>query len=108
MNPLTLLDSILADWASPRVRRTIHLTLLLIAALGTIWLSADGDWGKAVTALMATLYTGSNFANTPVAYEPTTSQTYAEAESDLLDASDSEATERIEETNDQGGVSPNP
>ena len=64
MNPLTLIDSILEDWASPRVRRLIHGLLLLAATLAGLWLAADGDWIEALGALVAAMYVGSNHANT--------------------------------------------
>jgi hypothetical protein len=70
MNPLDLLDSILIDWASPRVRRLIHTLLLLGTALLTIWLSVDGDWKQALIALVAVLYTASNRSNTPAVTLP--------------------------------------
>lgn len=64
MNPFTLLDSLLADYASPRVRRLIH-TLILLACTGvTIWLGAEGDWRSALLTLAAALYAGANKANT--------------------------------------------
>lgn len=66
INPLTLIDSILKDWASPRVRRTLHALLLLAATVATVWLSANGDWKQAVAAFVALLYVGSNHANTGV------------------------------------------
>lgn len=64
MNPLSLLDSILADWASPRVRRLIHGLVLLAVVLLGIWLAAEGDWKKALAALAAAVYAGANHANT--------------------------------------------
>lgn len=64
MNPFTLLDSILADYASPRVRRLIHTLILLACAGVTIWLGAEGDWREALLALAAALYAGANKANT--------------------------------------------
>lgn len=64
LNPLTVLDQILADWASPRVRRTIHGLLALAASLVSIYLAAGGNWGEAALSLAALLYAGSNHANT--------------------------------------------
>ncbi len=64
LNPLALLDSILVDWASPRVRRLIHGLLLFAAFCATGWLAVDGDWKKALAALAAAIYVGSNHANT--------------------------------------------
>lgn len=64
LNPLHILDSILEDWASARVRRTIHSLLLLVAALGGLYLASDGDWLKALVALLALVYTAANRANT--------------------------------------------
>ena len=64
LNPLTVLDQILADWASPRVRRTIHGLLALAASLVSIYLAAGGNWGEAAMSLAALLYAGSNHANT--------------------------------------------
>lgn len=65
MNPLTLIDSLLIDYASPRVRKAVHTTLLLLAVLGTIVLGAEGEWKEAVLALIAAIYAGANQANTP-------------------------------------------
>lgn len=64
MNPLTLIDTILEDWASPRVRRLIHGLLLLAVTLAGIWLAAGGDWIEALGALVAAVYVSSNHANT--------------------------------------------
>lgn len=64
-NPLHLLDSLLSDWASPRVRRLIHGLLLLAAVIIGIWLAVDGDWKEFVAAMIAAVYAASNVANTP-------------------------------------------
>lgn len=65
MNPFDLLDSLLLDWASPRVRRSIHTVLLLVAGLVSVYLAVDGDWGQFAISLIATLYAAANKANTP-------------------------------------------
>ena len=65
LNPLALLDSILADWASPRVRRLVHGVLLLLVVILSLWLAAGGDWLAFAGALAAAVYAGSNHANTP-------------------------------------------
>jgi len=65
MNPMTYLDAILSDYATPKVRRLVHSILLLTAVLVTIVLSVDGDWKKALIAFAATIYAGANHANTP-------------------------------------------
>lgn len=67
MNPLTIIDGILADWASPRVRRLVHALILLAGLVGSAWLAADGDWKAAAAALIAGLYGGANHANVPPA-----------------------------------------
>ena len=64
LNPLSLLDNLLADWASPKVRRLVHGLLLLVASVASIYLAVEGDWRKFIVALIATLYVGSNRANT--------------------------------------------
>lgn len=64
MNPLTLLDKILEDWASERVRRLVHGLLVLAAVIVTIVLAAGGDWREALAALVAAIYAGANHANT--------------------------------------------
>lgn len=67
MNPLHLLDSVLADWVSPRVRRAIHALIMLAVALVAIWMAVDGDWVEMIIAIATTLYAASNTANTPPA-----------------------------------------
>ena len=64
LNPLTLLDNVLEEYASPRARRAIHAALMLVAAGVTIYLAAGKDWEQALIALAATLYTAANKANT--------------------------------------------
>lgn len=66
MNPITILDGILADYASARVRRLIHSLILLTVAVVTIWLAADKDWQEALIALAVTVYAAANKANTDV------------------------------------------
>lgn len=66
MNPLTLLDTILGDWATPRVRRAVHNTILLVVVIAGIWLESKGDWKEALGALVAAIYAAANRANTPV------------------------------------------
>lgn len=65
MNPITILDLLLADYASPRVRRLIHALILLVATGYTIYLAADKDWREALITLGAALYAAANKANTP-------------------------------------------
>lgn len=71
MNPFAVLDGLLADYASPKVRRTMH-SLLVLAAIGaSIFLAADGDWEVALGTGIAALYAWANRANTdPVPSEP--------------------------------------
>lgn len=64
LNPFTIIDGILSDYASPRARRLIHSLLLLATVVVGIWLSVDGDWKEALIALGAALYTWANRANT--------------------------------------------
>ena len=64
MNPFTILDSLLADYASPRVRRLIHGLIALACTGVTIWLGAEGDWRLALLTLAAALDAGANKANT--------------------------------------------
>lgn len=64
LNPFNLLDSILEDYASPRLRRLIHTLILLVVAVVAIWLAAEGDWKKFLVALGATFYAAANKANT--------------------------------------------
>lgn len=73
LNPLALIDAVLADWASERVRRSVHALILLGASAVTIWLAAEGDWKVALLSLAAVLYAGSNHANTPDSALPTDS-----------------------------------
>jgi hypothetical protein len=65
LNPLALLDALLADWASPRVRRLIHTLLALVLVVVTAVLAAGGDWKVALGTLLAALYAAINKANTP-------------------------------------------
>lgn len=65
-NPLALLDMLLADWASPKVRRLIHGLLTLALGLVALWLAMEGDWQEFLLALVAAVYAGANKANTPV------------------------------------------
>lgn len=73
MNPFAVLDGLLADYASPKVRRTLH-SLLVLAAIGaSIFLAAEKDWEVAVGTLVAALYAWANRANTePVPSEQPT------------------------------------
>lgn len=64
LNPFTIVDSILADYASPRVRRLIHSLILLVVALVTIYLAADKEWKEFIISLGVTLYAAANKANT--------------------------------------------
>lgn len=70
LNPLTLLDNVLEEYASPRARRAIHAALMLVAALVTIYLAVGKDWEQALIALAATLYTAANKANTDPVIKP--------------------------------------
>lgn len=65
MNPLIYLDSLLQDWASPKVRRVIHSLVLLLLGLFALWQTFDGNWEAVVGALAAAVYAESNRANTP-------------------------------------------
>ena len=65
LNPLVLLDILLADWVSPKVRRGLHNLILFVVAIVAIWLAADGDWWQFLVALVGALYAASNRANTP-------------------------------------------
>lgn len=64
MNPISILDSILVDYASPRARRLMHSLIFLGVALVMVWQAAEGDWKKALLALAATVYAAANKANT--------------------------------------------
>lgn len=64
LNPLHLLDTLLHDYASPRVRRGIHTGILLVLSLFAIWQGVDGDWRQFIAALGVLLYAGANRANT--------------------------------------------
>lgn len=66
LNPLALIDSLLKDWTSPRVRRLIHGLLSLALALVALWSATEGNWQAFAAALAAALYTESNRANTGV------------------------------------------
>lgn len=70
MNPLDILDAILADWVSPRARRLIHSLLLLAAVVTAGWLASDGDWGEALIAAVAAFYAASNRSNTQPNLKP--------------------------------------
>jgi hypothetical protein len=63
-NPLEIIDQILSDWASPKVRRLVHGLIALAAVVTAIVLAADGDWVVAVIALIAAVYPAANKANT--------------------------------------------
>lgn len=76
LNPLTILDSLLGDWATPKVRRLIHGLVLLAVAVAGIWLAANGDWTEFIVAIVAAVYAAANKANTPA--------------TDLADAGDDE------------------
>lgn len=66
-NPLTMLDSLLSDWASPRVRRLIHALIAAALLVVSAILAADGDWKAALLSLAVTAYAAMNKANTPPA-----------------------------------------
>lgn len=65
MSPFALLDALLTEWASPKVRRTLHALLSLGLVVGTIWIAAEGDWKVALGTLVAALYAEANRVNTP-------------------------------------------
>jgi len=65
LNPFTMLDSLLEDYASPKVRRLIHTVILIGIAIVAIFLGADRDWQQFVIALGVALYAAMNKANTP-------------------------------------------
>lgn len=87
MNPITILDQLLADYASPRVRRLIHSLVLLGVALYTVFEAAGRDWKQAGIALAVALYAAANKANTPATAldpaghdtQPEDDQSYEEA-----------------------------
>jgi hypothetical protein len=64
LNPFAVLDSILADYASPKVRRLFHTLILLVVAVVAMWMAAEGDWKKFVVALGVAFYAAANKANT--------------------------------------------
>lgn len=64
LNPFTILDSILEDYASPRTRRLVHSLILLVVAVVAIWMAAQGDWKKMLVAIGAAVYAEANRANT--------------------------------------------
>lgn len=64
MNPLHVLDRLMEDYASPKVRRTVHSLLLLVAFGVTTYLAFEGDWRQAALAAAAAIYTWANRANT--------------------------------------------
>lgn len=63
--PFDLLDALLADWASPRVRRLVHALLTIIMFVATTYLAADGNWKTAIISMLMGIYTSANHANTP-------------------------------------------
>lgn len=69
MNPITvlnnLLDTLLGDWASPRVRRLVHALIAAVLVVVSAVLAADGDWQAALISLAVTVYAAMNKANTP-------------------------------------------
>lgn len=66
MNPLTLLDSLLEDYLSPKARRTLHTVLVLAALAVTAVLTYNGDWREAALSLATAVYAWANRANTGV------------------------------------------
>lgn len=68
MNPFTIIDDILADYASDRTRLLIHRLILLVMIAVTIWQASDGDWKVALGTALAALYAGANGANTPPSF----------------------------------------
>lgn len=64
MNPIHAIDQLLGDWASPKVRRSLHSLVALVAFGITIWQGTDGDPKKAVVAGVVALYGAANKANT--------------------------------------------
>lgn len=88
-NPFALLDGLLADWVSPKVRRIIHTILFLIATVITIVLAAGGDWREALLTLFVAFYTGANRANTlPSEDDYDTDEGYIHDPQNELDAED--------------------
>lgn len=65
MNPLTIIDALLTEWASPKTRRLVHGLLGLALVVVSAWLAADQDWKVAATTLVLALYTEANRRNTP-------------------------------------------
>jgi len=71
MNPITILDGLLEDYASPRTRRLIHAAIALAVTLFSIWQAVEGNWVEFVSALAVALYAGANKANTaPIPEQP--------------------------------------
>lgn len=64
MHPFALLDTILKDWVSPRVRRLLHALLAVGLVVATAYYAADGDWKVALATLVAAAYAAANKANT--------------------------------------------
>ena len=85
INPLSILDSILADYLPPKGRRLVHSLIALGVFVFGIYEAAGGDWDKAIPGLLVALYAAANKANTaPVedaapADEPTDDLSYEEA-----------------------------
>lgn len=65
LNPLHLLDTLLSDYASPKVRRGLHTLILLVLALVSMWFASGEDWREMLSALAVLIYAGANRANTP-------------------------------------------
>lgn len=99
LNLIALLDSLLEDWASPKVRRLIHALLALALFVITAVLAAGGDWKAALGTLAVTVYAAMNKANTPPtptpvllededeneAVYPTVEEVYVDTENEAAD-----------------------
>lgn len=64
LNPLTILDDLLADYVSAKYRRILHAVILLAAAVISIYLAVNGDWKQFAFSLASAIYAASNAANT--------------------------------------------
>lgn len=87
LNPIALIDDLLTDWASPRIRRAVHTLITLLLALVAIWFAVDGDWVQFAIALGGMVYTEANRTNTPATdlldadeIEPDDGESYEDAD----------------------------
>lgn len=97
LNPLTILDALLADYLSEKARRVIHGVILLIAAIVAIWLGVEGNWKEFAVAVVTAIYAAANKANTPA---------ISDAEFEALHAGDEPETVYVDETPYDAGDQP--